>query len=117
MIEADLVAHLKGNVTLNTLIGGRIYPLVAPQNVTIPFTTYQVVNGRSYQCMGGDIYQENNRFQIDVYSKTYSEVKTIANTIKSILVGFMASNNINIMDDRDPETLLYRQIIDFKLKD
>lgn len=116
MIETDLVAHLKADATLTTLVGGRIYPLTAPQNVVKPYITYQVINGNNKQCFSGDIYQKDIRFQIDCWSLKYSEVKAISEAVINSLVGFKSSNNLNVMDDYERETLLYRQIIDFNLK-
>ena len=116
MIEIDLVAHLKADATLNNLVSGRIYPLTAPQNVVKPYITYQVINGNNNQCFSGGIYQKDIRFQIDCWSLKYSEVKAISEAVVNSLVGFKSSNNIKNMDDYEPETLLYRQIIDFNLK-
>lgn len=116
MTESQVYSLLKNNATLNTLISGRIYPLVAPQNVSYPYMTYQVVSGIRMQCLKGNIYQGNFRFQIDVWGKTYSNVKAISEAVKDCLVGFLDSNSINIMDGYENETQLFRQIIDFKIK-
>lgn len=116
MIEIDLVAHLKADATLTTLVSGRIYPLTAPQNVVKPYITYQVINGNNNQCFSGGIYQKDIRFQIDCWSTSYSNVKAISESVVNSLIGFKSSNNINVMDSYESETLLYRQIIDFNLK-
>lgn len=116
MTEIEVYNLLKNNATLNTLINGRIYPLVAPQNVAKPYMTYRVITGLKLQCMSGTIYQGDFRFQIDVWGLTYSNVKAISEAVKNALVGFMDSNNINITDDYESETQLFRQIIDFKIK-
>lgn len=116
MIESDLVARLKADTTLNGLVAGRIYPLVAPQNVVKPYITYQVVNNGNNQCLGGGIYGEDIRFQIDCWSLNYSNVKAIKQAVINSLIGFKSSSDIFTMDDYESATLLYRQIIDFKLK-
>lgn len=116
MIEIDLVAHLKADATLTALIGTRIYPLTAPQNVVKPYITYQVINENNKQCVSGGIYQKDIRFQIDCWGLSYSNVKAIKEAVINRLVGFKASNNIYPSDSYEPETLLYRQIIDFNLK-
>lgn len=116
MIESDLVAHLKSDVTLTNLVGTRIYPLVAPQNVVKPYITYQVVGGKGKQCLQGGIYQKDKRFQIDCWSLTYSNIKAIEEAVTKRLEGFKGFNSLFTMDDYEPDTLLYRQIIDFKLK-
>jgi len=115
-IESDLYAHLKNDSGVSALIGTRIYPLMAPQNVIDPYITYQVVNDNSKQCIGGSVYQNDTRFQVDCWSKKYSEVKAIKEAVESALIGFKSSYAISNMDDYEPDTKLYRQLIDFKLK-
>jgi len=115
-IESDLVTQLKNDSGVSALVGTRIYPLKAPQNVTNPYIVYQVIKDNSKQCIGGSTYQNDVRFQIDCWSTKYSEVKAIKEAVLSSIEGFKSSYNISVMDDCEPETKLYRQIIDFKLK-
>ncbi len=115
-IETDLVSHLKSKTEITDLVGRRIYPMLAPQNVINPYMTYQVVSDDSNQCMGGEVYQNDTRFQIDCWSTKYSEVKAIKEAVENALIGFKSSNSISNMDDYESETQLYRQLIDFRLK-
>ncbi len=117
MTESDVYQLLKSNVAIKALINERVYPMVAPQNVVKPYLTYQVISKINLQCMGGKIYRGNYRMQIDCFSLTYSNVKAISKAVENALEGFMSSDDINIMDDYENETALFRQIIDFKLKD
>ena len=117
MTESEVYLLLKNNATLKALINERVYPLVAPQNVIKPYITYRVVSGLKLQCIGGQIYQGDYRMQLDCFSLTYSNVKAISEAVKNALVGFMDSNSINIIDDYEDQTALFKQIIDFKIKD
>ena len=117
MTEAQVYNLLKNDSGVKALINERVYPLVAQQNVTKPYITYRVINGLKIQCLGGQIYQGDYRMQLDCYALTYPNVKAISQAVKNCLIGFMASNNINIIDDYDDETRLFKQIIDFKIKD
>jgi len=117
MIESDLVTHLKADAAITALVGNRISPLKAEQNVAKPYITYQVILDYSNQCLGGGVYANSTRFQIDCWSEKYSEVKAIKTAVINALIGFKSSNNITVMDDYEADTELYRQIIDFKLKD
>ena len=117
MTESEVYLLLKNNATLKTLVNERVYPLVAPQNVIKPYITYRVVSGLRLQCIGGQIYQGDYRMQLDCFSLTYSNVKAISEAVKNALFGFMDSNSINIIDDYEDQTALFKQIIDFKLKD
>jgi len=115
-IETELVAKLKSDSGFSALVETRIYPLVAPQTVTTPYITYQVISDISNQCLEGGVYQNSTRIQIDCWSTKYSEVKAIKDAVLSAISGFKASNSINTMDDYESDTKLYRQLIDFKLE-
>lgn len=117
MTESEVYLLLKNTATIKALVNERVYPLVAPQNVVKPYITYRVITGLKLQCMGGQIYQGDYRMQIDCFSLTYSNVKAISKAVKNALVGFMDSMNISIIDDYDDESQLFKQIIDFKIKD
>lgn len=116
MTEMEVYNLLKNDATLTTLVNGRIYPMVAPQNVAKPYITYMVVSGLRLQCLGGEIYQGSYRMQMDCFSTTYGNAKAISEAVKNCLVGFMDSNNIDIRDGYDNETQLFRQLIDFNIK-
>lgn len=115
MTEIQVYQLLKNNTAIKALINERVYPMVAPQNVVKPYLTYQVISKINLQCMGGKIYRGNYRMQIDCFSLTYSNVKAISEAVKNALIGFMTSSDINIIDDYEDETKLFRQIIDFKI--
>jgi len=117
MTEQEVFKLLKNDAGVNALVSGRVYPIVAPQNVAKPFMTYQVITGIKIQCMGGEIYKGDYRMQLNCYGLTYSNVKAIGQAVKSSLVGFMNSYDIDMMDDYDDETQLFKQIIDFKITD
>lgn len=117
MVEADLYTHLKNSVAVSALVGTRIYPKVAPQNVARPYIVYHVISDVSNQCLGGGVYQNQVRVQIDCWSEKYSEVKSMKQAVKDSLIGFKSSSEIYSMDDYEPETKLFRELIDFKIKD
>ncbi|WP_418186734.1 DUF3168 domain-containing protein [Aliarcobacter lanthieri] len=116
MLEIDLYDKLKNDENIKTIVDTRIYPKVAPQNVKSPYIIYHEINGDGKQCIGGGIYQEEKRFQIDIWSTKYAETKQIRELVKESLLGFKSSFNIITRDDFDAESKLYREIIDFKLK-
>jgi len=115
-IESDLVSHLKNDSAITDLVENRISPLMGLQNTAYPFITYFVVSDISNQCIGGSVYQNDTRFQIDVWDTKYSKVKAIKEAVLSALKGFKSSYAISNMDDYEPDTKLYRQLVDFKLK-
>ena len=116
MIEIDLYTRLKDDAALSALVGSRIYPKKAPQNVQTPYIVYHVITDTNNQCIEGEVYQSDTRFQIDCWSKKYSEVVLVKNAVKASIIGFKSSYQISTMDDYEPETELYREMIDLTLK-
>ena len=116
MVEIDLYNQLKNDAGVSALAGTRIYPKQAPQNVATPYIIYHVISDIDNQCIEGSVYQSDTRFQVDCWSKKYSEVVAMKDAVKNAIVGFKSSNSISSMDDYEPQTELYRELIDFKLK-
>lgn len=115
-LKSDLYSHLKADSGVSALVGTRVYPMKAPQNVVKPYITYQAISDNSDQCLGGSTFQRVTRFQVDCWSTTYSEADAIKEAVLSSLTGFKSSHSVSAMDDYEPDTGLYRQLIDFKLK-
>ena len=122
MLESDLVAHLKADDEIKTIFQNpdrdfRIYPKVAPQNVKSPYIVYHEIVGVNNQCLGGGIYQQVGRFQINIISSKYYETKEIRELVKSCLLDFKSSADISTRDDYDEGSKLFMEIIDFRIKD
>ncbi len=114
MIEEELFAHLKTNVTS---VDERIYPLIMPQNCTKPALVYTVIFDGDEQTINGCVVCNNIRFQVDVYSESYAEAKTIKEEVKAALYTFDAYPiDLYTMDGFEEEEELFRQIIDFRLR-
>jgi hypothetical protein len=81
MIESNLVA------ALGPLVGNRVYPDVAPANVTLPFCTYQQVGGKAVNFVGAESSDKKNaRIQITVWSKTRKQAMELIREIEDEMV-------------------------------
>lgn len=74
MIE-DLVAYLKADPTLTTLVGGRLYPAQASQDPTAPYIVYRIQSdlGRT---------KANNVREMLVGFSIFAKTALVAETIK-----------------------------------
>jgi len=108
MIEKDLVVSLKS-------VCERVFPLIMPQNVVFPAMTYQVIYDGSNISLNGNLKSRDVRFQVDIYSKSYSEAKDLKGlaTDKVIELG---GGSVSAQDLYDDEQKLFRQLIDFNIK-
>jgi hypothetical protein len=84
MIEKYLYSHLSDNVLS---VAGRIFPLVMPQDCIKPALVSTVVYDVEIETLGCSV-GNNVRFQIDLYSESYSQAKRIKQEIKTALKSF-----------------------------
>lgn len=82
VIEEALHYLLKNNAGVSALVTARIYPTVAPQNVTLPAIVYQRISGvrEHTHDSAGDLARP--RFQFAALATTYSAAKALANAIR-----------------------------------
>lgn len=109
MIEKDLFQALK-NVSAN------VYPMMMPEDAVFPAITYQVIYDGVSQSVSGDVCGRGVRFQVDVYSTSYSEMKSLKDAAIAEIVN-LGGGFINSRDIFENEINLYRQIIDFKIEE
>lgn len=94
MIESGLFTRLTTQVTS---VSGRVHPKVAPQNVTLPAITYELVSdprGNTHQGPDGTVQA---RYMVTVFAKSYLEAKTISGQIKNALQGFKGAMGTGVV--------------------
>jgi hypothetical protein len=84
---ASIYALLTANQAVNTLLSGRIHPLIMPQGGPLPAATYAVISTVPTVCRAGDTGADEVRAQVSVFASTYAQTQTIAAAIRGALVG------------------------------
>ncbi len=123
-IESVLYDRLTGYAGLSALISTRLYPNVAPQNVTVPFVTFRRVSAVRDSAFGADAGSVTARFQFDMYATTYSGVRAIAEQLRGALQRWTTTSGITVEDtfivneletfDAEP-ALLHRAVTDIQI--
>lgn len=109
MIEKDLFITLKN-------VCDRVYPIKMPEGVIYPAITYQVIyDGANQAFNSGNYMSRDVRFQVDVFSKSYSEAKSLKEQIVNEVIELNAGS-ISSQDIYEDEIKLHRQLIDLKFK-
>lgn len=67
-------------------IVGSCYPLVAPDQPTIPYAVYSRVSNVGSMTVADKISIENWRIQVDIYGLVYSDVINLANDVHDALI-------------------------------
>ena len=107
-IEQDIYTALSG------IAGGRVYPLVIPENSTMPAISYLRIASTPENTLDGGATIDQIRIQVDTYAKTYAEAKTVSASVRSAMES--ASFKGTLQTDQDlyePEVKLYRVIQDY----
>lgn len=108
MIEEQVFNALK------SLASNRVYPMVLPQNPTMPAIVYTLISKNSENRLEGSASLRQARMQIDTYAKTYSAVKILAASVLNAME--TASFKGTLQTERDlyeADVKLYRVTQDF----
>jgi len=122
IIEEDLFSYLKSQSGLTNLVGNRIYPLVAPDDATLPYVVYQKISSVEGVSHSGNSHIAHSRFQFFCVASMYKEAKDIAIQLKLIFHGstisldnykLYAGYKVNELDSYSDESGIFTILIDF----
>lgn len=84
-IEEGLYSYLSGVAGLTALISNRIYPLVMPQNPTLPAISYQEISRLQPHTMGDDPDLGRPRYQFTIWAASLASARAVAKQLKAAL--------------------------------
>jgi len=124
-IATAIHARLSSDSTLSGLLNGGIYPYTPPQVPEKPYITYQLISmSERPHAMGNDPPLVVDRYQVDVWAMTYSDMIAVDNEVQRLLSRWSGSaNGVTVQsvlhsDRRDlyeHETELFRRSNDFEI--
>jgi hypothetical protein len=83
---------------LGALVSGRCYPVINTTIViTRPYITYQVISGGPLLALANSANPEEMSMQIDIWDSTYGGAKTLAQSVKTAMLGASFAN-VQTMD-------------------
>jgi len=88
-LEKGLFSMLSGN-SPQTSAASRIYPRIA-QGATLPAVRYQRISTQRTLSLDDKVGVTNAVVQVDCLADTYSECKTLADEVRSILHGYQGA--------------------------
>lgn len=104
------------------LIGDRVYPVVAPQNVTYPCITWQRISRTDVRSLQGPSGYADVRVQVDCWGLTYTATRALAKAVRLRLDGWdnegmpvadCALDSERDLYDASAEPRLHRTTLDF----
>lgn len=114
-LATELHQWLTIHPATSALVGERVYPIRLPQKATLPAIAYSRVSSPPTRTHSGRGTLEHPRYQLDCWAATYLEAEALAAAVIQALDGQRWGNVSlaeNEIDDADPETGLFRRIVD-----
>jgi hypothetical protein len=100
---------------MSGVAGGRVYWNKTDSPVA-PYITYFRISGVDENVLSGTSGLTNTRLQIDVFAKTYADLQSTVDAVRSALVGWAVQNVINGERDMyEDDTKLHRVLIDVSI--
>lgn len=114
MIEEAIYAHLSTSTALTAIVSNRIYPIMMPQEPTIPAVTYQRVSNVHINAISGACGLDNIRIQIDCWTTSYSAAKTLGDVLRKAMASApFTALQLSDEDIYDPDTEIYSVSMDY----
>ena len=121
-IASDVRTFIIADATITGLIAARLYPIILPQEPTMPAMTYQWISGTRFHSMDGASKLSGPRVQFDCWAATYLDAEALFEALRKRLDGYRGpagSSTIQgafFSSERDlyeSEPKLYRRSVDF----
>ncbi|MBI3936768.1 MAG: DUF3168 domain-containing protein [Betaproteobacteria bacterium] len=100
-IESVLGDRVTGYAGVSALIGTRLYPQIAPKNVTLPCIVYQRGDPppERFPVMGGaDVGIVKATFAFDCYAATYLTARALADQVRQALQRWSTTTGTTVED-------------------
>lgn len=103
------------------LVSARVYPVLLPQTPTYPAISYQRISNSG---TNGSTALRESRWQVNCWAATYAGAVSLSEAVKAAMEehtdvsqtpGIKYSRIVNEFDDYDPDTEIYRVILDVML--
>jgi hypothetical protein len=95
--EAVLRTALVGNTSVTSLVGTRIYPLLAPKTAALPFITWRRSGISREHTLAGPMGVPNVSVEMQSFAATYEDVREVADRVRLVLDGYGGTvNNVEV---------------------
>lgn len=86
--EQTLADQLQSDPEMALLVGGRIYPVIAPASASLPFITWRRQSVQREMTLSGPSRMPTATLAIDVFAESYQAVRELADRARAVLDGF-----------------------------
>lgn len=128
-IPAPIIGILAANSAANALLGGRVYPLLAPQGTAFPCVVVNTSGVTPENTKNGPALLDNVRVQVDAYAPTYAAANDTAEAVRvamdyyrgmvsyqSVLYPVDSMFYVSQTDMMETEREVYRVMCEYKMR-
>lgn len=113
-LESDVFTALNGA----TAAGDKVYPAPAEQGTAAPYLTWQRVGSSPVTSLAGSSGLDQVRLQVDAWHTSRLGARALAAAVRTAMEAqAFKALLVSDADDYEPETRLYRVVLDFRLWD
>ena len=98
MIGDVIYNLLSNNATVIGLVGLKIYPYIGTENIVYPYIVYDQVSLQPTDTKDGVSELDTVSYDIEVYTKSPSELTTLANAVRDVLDRYSGTVNTKVID-------------------
>jgi hypothetical protein len=96
--EAVLRTALVGSTAVTTLVGTRIYPVLAPASATLPFVTWRRTGIQREQTLRNPMGMPRVTLEFQIYGVTYDQTREVADAMRVVLDGYGGQSENTVVD-------------------
>lgn len=86
--EAVLRSALVGSTAVTSIIGTKIYPVVAPASTTVPFVVWRRTGIERSQTLTTPMGMPRVSVEYSIYGTTYEQARSVADAMRVVLDGY-----------------------------
>ena len=101
-ITKALSLELRNTATITAYTSQRIYPMLVPEGASYPALVYTLISDPPHHVMGQDAPIYSPRVQLDTYSTSFSDVKSISAAVSVKMRDFTG----NLGSSSSPQTFV-----------
>lgn len=86
--EQLVIDQLENDPDVASLLGDRVYPVIAPASAALPFATWRRLSVTREMTLSGPLGMPTVSLALDIYAESYAAVRQIADRVRRVLDGF-----------------------------
>lgn len=86
--EAAVRNRLVTTTAVSTIVGSKVYPVLAPADAALPFITWRRMSVQRQQSLQGPIGVPTVMLSVDLFAETYEAARELADAVRLSLDGW-----------------------------